>query len=135
MRKNACSFKLRAVLRIEKVESPRDFTGNFHVCNLICADRHVERGTGCAVKQDIRGLQQRIAEEAEHCEIFFLQILNLVLVRRDALQPAERCHHSQQAKQLTMLFDMALHEDGALLRVEPGRQPVERNIAREFRNA
>ena len=75
--------------------------------DLVLAHRHVRR----PVDQDVGALQQRIAEEAVRREVFFLELLLLILVGRHALQPAERRDHRQQQVQLGVLGHARLDED------------------------
>jgi hypothetical protein len=84
---------------VEMVEAPRGLACQLHVRHLVLADRHV----GGAVHQDVRALQQRVAEEAVGGEILLLELLLLILVTRHAFEPAERHHHREQQVELSVL--------------------------------
>ena len=92
--------------------------------DLVLADRHVAR----PVDQDVGRLQQRVAEEAVGREVAVLQLLDLVLVGRHALQPAERRAHREQREQLGVLGQAALDEDRRALRVEARGEPVDHHL-------
>ena len=76
------------------------------------------------VHRDVGGLQQRIAEEPDRRQILVLQVLLLLLVGRHALEPRHRHHHRQQQIELGVLGHQRLDEERALLRIEPGADPV-----------
>jgi hypothetical protein len=82
------------------------------------------------VKQDVRCHHQRVAEESIGAQILRGQVLLLLFIGRDALQPAERSDHRKQLWQLEMRLYVALHEDGAYLRIEARSQKVQRHIQR-----
>ena len=73
---------------------------------------------------DVGGLQQRIAEEADRRQVALGQLVDLLLVGRHPLQPGDRHHHLQQEEQLRVLRHERLHEQGAPLRIDAGRDPV-----------
>ena len=81
---------------VEGVEAAGDFAGELDVGDLVGADGD-EVGL---VEQDVGGLQQRVAEEAVGGEILFAELLLLVLVGGDALQPAERREHAEEQEEL-----------------------------------
>ena len=84
---------------VDVVEAPRDLAGELDMRHLVLADRHLVG----VVDEDVRALQQRVAEEPVGGQVALAQLLLLVLVARHALQPAERRHHGQQQVQLGML--------------------------------
>ena len=84
------------------------------------------------VDQDVRRLQHRVAEKSVSAEIFFRNVLALLLVGGDALQPAQRRDHGKQQMQFGMLRHVRLDEHGAALGIEPGGQPVEQHFQRVF---
>jgi len=105
---------------VEVVEAARDLARDLDVRRLVDADRNVGR----LVDQDVGRLQQRIAEEAVGREVLVLEALDLVLVRRHALEPAERRSHREQREQLGVLGQPALDEERRLVGVEAGGEPV-----------
>ena len=86
------------------------------------------------VHQNVRRLQQRISQKPIGAQVFSAQVLLLLLIRRHALQPAQRRNHAQQQMQLRMLRHMALHKQRADLRIEPRAQPVQRHLQRILRH-
>ncbi len=109
---------------VDVVEAARDLAGDLHVRDLVLADRHEHR----PVQQDVGALQQRIAEKAVGGEIPLLELLLLVLVGRDALEPAERRDHRQQQVQFRVLRHARLDEQRGHRRIEPGREPVDDHL-------
>ena len=102
------------------VEPACGFARQFDVAGLVFADRHVFG----LVDQDVGRLQQRVAQEAVGGQVFVLEFFLLVFVGGHAFQPAQGGAHGQQGEQLGMLRQAALQEDGALLGVQAGGQPV-----------
>src|SRR5208282_5223594 len=84
------------------------------------------------VDHDVGGLQERIAEEAIGAEVAVLEILNLLFVGRDALEPRERRDHRKQQMQFGVLEDARLDEQRRLRRIETDREPVGRYLQRVF---
>jgi hypothetical protein len=94
-----------------------------------CDDWSSPTGTyGRLVDQDVGRLQQRVAEEAVGREVAVLELLHLVLVGRHALEPAERRAHRQQREQLGVLGQAALDEDGRVVGVDAGGEPVDHHV-------
>ncbi len=110
-----------STLRIEEVEPPCDLSCDLHVRNLILADGNV----GGLIHQDVGSHEHGIAEESVGVEILLLEILLLLLVGRDAFEPAQRGHHGEQQVEFGVLRHMRLDEDGRLLGIESGGEPVE----------
>ena len=104
----------------ELVEPAHDLAREFEVRDLILTDRYHRR----VVHRDVRGLQQRIAEESDRRQIFVLQVVLLLLVGRHALEPRHRDHHREQQIQLGVLGHQRLDEERALLRIEADADPV-----------
>src|SRR5690349_19690931 len=74
-------LRLRLEIRlasVEMIEAARDLARDLDMGCLILTHRHIVR----AVNEDVRTLQQRISEEAVSGEIFLLERLLLILVRR-----------------------------------------------------
>src|SRR6185437_1699795 len=71
------------------VEAARGLPRQLDVGDLVFPDGHV----GGAIDEDVGSLQQRITEKSVGGEILLLELLLLILVARDALEPAERCDH------------------------------------------
>ena len=70
---------------IDVIEAPRDFARDLDVRDLIFAHRHVLR----AIQQNVRALQQRIAEKSIGAQVMVGELRLLILVGRNALQPAQ----------------------------------------------
>ena len=113
-------LRLDQVGRIEIVEAADHFARQLEVRHLIVADRDPVR----IVDRDVRGLQQRIPEEADARQIAVAQLLDLFLVGRHALEPRNRRDHLEQQVQLGVFRHQRLNEEGALLGIEPGADPV-----------
>ena len=111
---------------IDIVEAARDLARDLDVRDLVLADRHVLG----PVHQDVRALQQRIAEKAVGAEVLVLELLDLVLVGRHALEPGDRRDHGKDQVQFRVLRHARLHEDRAGARIEAGRQPVDQDLVR-----
>jgi hypothetical protein len=109
---------------VQVVEAARHFTREFDVRRLVLAHRHVVG----LVDQDVGGLQQRVAQEAVGGQVAVLELVDLVLVGRHALQPAQRRAHGQQREQFGVFGQAALDEDGALLGVQAGGDPVHDHV-------
>ncbi len=110
------------------IEAARHFARDLHVRHLVLAHRHERR----PVQQDVRGLQQRVAEEAVGGQVLFLELGLLVLVARHALEPAERRDHRQQQVQLGVLGHLRLHEQRGDAGVEARGEPVDEHLVDEF---
>src|SRR6184192_2023604 len=110
---------------VEMIEAPRGLARQLDVRHLILAHRHV----GGAIHQDVRALQQRVAEEAVGGEILLFQLFLLILVARHALEPAERSDHRQQQMQLRVLGHVRLDEERRDSGVEARGQPVDEHLA------
>jgi hypothetical protein len=103
-----------------------DLAAELEVRDLVLADGHVLG----VVDDDVGRLQQRVAEKAERREIFLRELLDLLLVRGDALQPWNRDHHREQQEQLRVLRHERLDEERASLRIEAGGDPVGGHVVR-----
>src|SRR5207249_12167044 len=66
---------------VQVIEASRGLARELDMRNLVLAHRHV----GCAIDQDVRALQQRVAEEAVGREVLALELLLLVPVARHTL--------------------------------------------------
>ena len=110
----------RAPRPIEVVEAAHHLARQLEVRHLVVAHRH-EVGV---VDDDVGGLQQRVAEEADARQVALGELLDLLLVGRHALQPRNRRDHLQQQVQLGVLGHHRLHEDRAPLGVDAGANPV-----------
>ena len=110
---------------VEGVEAAGDLAGELDVGDLVLADGD-EVGL---VEQDVGGLEERVAEEAVGGEVLLAELLLLVLVGGDALEPAERGEHAEEGVQLGVLGDVGLDEDGASARGR-GRRRGSRGLPR-----
>ncbi len=113
-------------LAVEAVESPDDLAADLEVARLVLPHRHERR----AVDGDVRRHEHRVAEEPVCPEVPGAELLDLVLVGRHALEPAEGRDHREVERELGVLGDARLQEDRRLLRVEADGQPVEHGFAR-----
>lgn len=84
------------------IEASRHLPRQLDMRHLVLADRH-QPGL---VDQDVRRLQQGIAEETVSGQIPLLQFLLLILVTGHPFQPAERRDHGEQQMQFGMLRDL-----------------------------
>ena len=109
---------------IEVIESARDLARDLDMGHLVFAHRHVCR----LVDQDVRALQQRVAQEPISGEILLLELFLLVFISRHALKPRQGREHGQQQMQFRVLDDPRLYEQGRQLRTYTHRQPVDRHI-------
>ena len=92
--------------------------------HLVLAHGHIGR----AIDEDVRALQQRIAQEAVGREILLLQLLLLILVAGHALQPTQRRDHRQQQVQLGVLRHVRLDEQCRNTRIQTRREPVDQHV-------
>jgi hypothetical protein len=116
---------------VEMIEAAGDLAGYLHVRDLILTDRH-ERGP---IQQDVGRLQQRVAEKTVGREVLVSELGLLVLVRRYALEPAERRDHRQQQMQLRVFRHVGLHEQCGDAGIESRSEPVDHDAVHALRNA
>ena len=109
---------------VELVEAAGDLAGELDVGGLVLADRD---GVGL-VDEDVGGLEERVAEEAVGGEVLAGEVLLLLLVGGDALQPAERRDHGEEQMQFGVLGDVALDEEDGAGGVEAGGEVVDRDF-------
>src|SRR5204862_1566147 len=69
-------------------------------------------------------LQHRITQKSIVANIFLGDVLALLFVGRNALEPAEWCKGRQDNVKLRVLWDNGLNEDRRPLRIESGSQPI-----------
>ncbi len=110
------------------VEAARHLARELDVRHLIDAHGHPLR----LVHEDVRRLEQRIAEETVGGRLE-AELLHHLLVGGDALEPAERRHHGKEQVELGMLGYEGLDEERAPLGVEAGPQPVRGHLDRALR--
>jgi len=121
----------KEVAGVKRIEAAGDLAGELDVGHLIGADGH-EVGL---VEQDVGGLQERVAEEAVGGEVLLAQLLLLVLVAGDSLQPTERREHAEEGVEAVVLQDVRLLEDDAAARIEAGGEEVQRDLEDVFLDA
>ena len=109
---------------VEVVEAAHDLARQLDVRRLVLAHRH---GVGL-VDDDVGRLQQRVAQEAVGREVLLGELLLLLLVGRHALEPRHGHDHREQQVQLGVLGHQALDEEGRARGIEPGGQPVGRDL-------
>ena len=105
---------------IEVVEAARGFTGQFNMAGLVFTHGHMLG----FVNQDVRGLQQGVAQETIGGQVLVLEFLHLVFVGWHTFKPTQGGAHAEQREQLGVLGNAALQKNGALVGVETRRQPV-----------
>ncbi len=111
-------------LAVQKIEAAGDLARQLHVGKLIDADRDAVG----LVHDDVRRLENRIAEKTERREVFLDKLLLHLLVRRIPLQPGEGGDHGEQQKQFGVLLDARLDEERAFHRIKAGREPVDHHV-------
>ena len=109
-----------SLLAVEVVEAAHELAGQLEVRDLVLPNGH---GIG-AIDGDVGGLQDRISEEAIVVEVLVAELLLLLLVGRDPLEPADGRDHPEEQEELGVLLHLALDEEDVLLRVEAGGDPV-----------
>ena len=112
------------VAGVEGVEAAGDLAGELDVGNLVGADGDEVR----LVEQDVGGLEEGVAEEAVGGEVLFAELLLLILVGGDALEPAEGGEHAEEQEELGVGGDVGLLEDDAAAGVEAGGEEVEGDL-------
>ena len=115
----------RGLPAVKSVEAAGDLAGELDVSDLILSNGN-EVGL---IEEDVGGLEERIAEEAVGVEVLLAELLLLVFVGGDALEPRQRREHAEEGVQLGVLRDVRLDEDGADLGVETGGEEVDRHVA------
>ncbi len=106
---------------VDVIEAPRHLARDFDVRDLIFAHRHVLR----AVQQNIRALQQRVAQKAIGAQVAIGELGLLILVGGHPLQPAQGRDHRQQQMQFGVLRHFRLDEQGGDAGIEARRQPID----------
>jgi len=112
------------------IKTAGNFTGDFHMRNLVFAHRHQR----AAIQQNIGGHQQRITQKTVSPQIFLAELFDLVFVGRDALQPGQRRDHRQHQMQLGMFGHAALDKDRGLGRIDTCGEPVDHHVPGAFFN-
>ena len=97
--------------------------------HLVLANGHQIR----LVDQDVRRLQQRISEKSIGAQVLaagrdIADLLLLLLVARHPFQPSQRRNHRKQQMQFRVLRHPGLHKQRRPIRIEPGTEPIERDI-------
>src|SRR5437899_7819975 len=110
---------------VKGIESAHDLPSQFDVRHLVFADRDKVG----VVDHDVGGLKERVPQEAVGIQVLVLELFDLLLVGRYALEPTERRHHREQQVQLSVLQHPGLHEHYAFLGAQPVRHTDGRPIA------
>ncbi len=108
-------------LSVEMVEPPGHLAGELHVGDLV--DPH--GNLVGFVHDDVRGLQEGVPQKTVGRKVAVGELLLLILVGGNALQPGKRGDHGQEQVQLGMFLDLRLDKQNALFRGEPHAQPVD----------
>src|SRR5262249_5023206 len=87
------------------------------------------------IDEDIRGLQDRIAEKTVCAQISLLYLFLFFLISRIPLQPGDRNDHGEQQMQNCMLRNPRLHEYRGSLRIDASRKPIDQQLADELSDA
>ena len=109
---------------IDVIETTSHLAHELDMRNLVFTDRNEFR----AIDEHIGGLQQRIAEKTVGRQVLVLELFDLVLVSRHALQPSQRRAHRQQREQFGMLWQPALDEDRGFFGVQASGDPVDHHV-------
>ena len=80
------------------------------------------------VSQDIRSLEQRIAQKAVIMNLFAFQFAQLLLEGGTAFQPGDGRDHAQEQKELGMFLDPGLAEKNRFLRIQAAAEPVDEHL-------
>src|SRR5216684_7830329 len=105
------------------VEAARHLAGQLDVRHLVGADRDPLG----LVHEDVRGLEQRVAEQPVGRRLD-AELLHHLLVGRDPLEPGHRRAHGEEQVQLGVLRHQGLDEERGLLGIEPGPEPVRAHL-------
>jgi hypothetical protein len=111
-------------LAVDEVEAARELAHELDVRHLILADGH---HVG-AVDEDVRRLHHRVSQEAVVRQIAVGKLLLGVLVRRDALQPADRRDHAEQSASSACSGTRDWMKDRRAVGVDPGGEPVDEHL-------
>ena len=106
-------------LAVPVVESLGQRPAQFQVLPLVLADRHLVG----LIEQDVRGLQDRVGEQADRGLLLAL-LGRLVLELGHPAGFAEPGHAAERPGQLGVLGHVALHEQRAPVRVQPGAEQL-----------
>jgi hypothetical protein len=90
------------------------------VGQLILTDRHALG----FVHENVGGHEDGVAQEAGAAQVLCGDLLLLFLVGGVALHPGNRRDHGEQEGKLSVLLEIGLAEDGALLGIKAGTDPV-----------
>src|SRR4051812_27404798 len=96
------------------VKPAGDLASEFHMCDLVFADGN----ESCFVDENVSGLKDRISEEPVGAEVLGGEVLLLLFIRGNALEPPERSDHREEQMQDCVLRHVRLHEHGAACGVE-----------------
>ena len=116
---------------VKTVEAAGDFARQFYVRHLVFANRDAVG----FVDQNVCGLQQGISQKTVGPQILILDVLALLFIGRNALQPAERRDHRKQKVQFRVSRDVRLKKEHGALGIESCRQPVEGDFERVLLDA
>src|SRR5271166_3839314 len=116
--------------RIKLIEAPCHLASQLDVRDLVFSDRN-EIGL---VHEYVGGLQQRVAQESVGSEILVLYVFALLFITRNAFQPSQRCNHTEEQMQFSMLRHMRLNKQRAALGIEARRKVVDHDFERTLLN-
>ena len=102
------------------IKAAGDFAGEFNMGGLVLPHRHFIG----AIDENVRRLQQGIAEKSESCEIAGVaQLLYLLAISGNPLQPWQGTERGKQGKQFGVLRHMRLHKKRGVVGVDAGGEP------------
>ena len=113
-------LRLGERVAVAVVERAHDLARQLEVGGLVLADRHERR----LVDDDVGRLQDRVGEQPVVDVVGLVGLL--LLVRRRALEPADRRDRAQQPGELGVLGPVALDEQRAALGIEAEGQQARR---------
>ena len=109
---------------VEEIETACDLPRQLDMGKLIDAHRNAIG----LVHDDVRRLENRVAEETERREIFLDEFLSHLLIGRIPFEPCEGGDHGEKQEEFGMFLDRGLDEEGALCRLQAGRKPVDDHV-------
>ena len=117
-------FLKTGVTTKDMIKTPRNFTSEFHMWNLVGSHWHIAR----LINQDVSALQHRVAEKPIGCQVAVLGPGNHVLITWDSLYPGKRRYHGQHQVQFSVFRYAGLDKQGGRSGIHTCRQPVNHHL-------
>jgi hypothetical protein len=128
-RRRVEGLRLGKDLAVETVEAPHDLAADLEMALLVLPHGDEVR----SVERDVGRHEHGIAQEPVCAEVLLAELLDLLLVRRHALQPAERRDHPEHHRELRVLRHLRLQEEHRLLGIDARGEEVHDTIHRRAR--